>query len=621
MLTINCSFIPNLRSNFRKQQTWIPSRRGGGGGGRHGIKNKITGFDFSSRAPKIESSAELEVSEDDSVTCLANLATKDGLILYAGNGSNVDDRLKGQDMHFRSFELQFPKSKTASSTDEGSGQISFMSKTMLFTPPKAESARKEAYQRLIRLSPPQRNTSGILNKRIGAIATGLAGDENELVIFSATSNRPQAQDIIQRIALPKGQEANDVDIFDQGEGLFQVAYVMDQEVYIQDVDYDFIKSKSRTSKERRKLYTVPHPDGGEKSGRSKLRSVRWLSPKHLLFLLNKPNRTGAELVVLHLYEEGPGSIIIRKTLPRHVAAATDMDVALLDSDSNGAYQVAIAVGGIDISLSVFTIDYNGPAHDSLSRFHKYATYDSVHDVQMTKVIFSPFNKPDVASGKAAGPQYIRLASTSLGNTISVETFELQPHKSRHVLQTARTRTLHSAASYLVVAMIVAAIALMAQSFVDPQGHLTRGLIPSRFQNIAGKTFGEAHLSKRRAANLNNVDTPAAKVERRIRDLLHLHNPPVDSSSIQTKKALVVHHDPETGGELSTEIHDDHEAMLEKHTEAKRWDELSKEEQLLWKKKLTDAGMWAVGEGETILKSIFFGQLGGLVGQVAHGVIG
>jgi hypothetical protein len=169
-------------------------------------------------------------------------------------------------------------------------------------------------------------------------------------------------------------------------------------------------------------------------------------------------------------------------------------------------------------------------------------------------------------------------------------------------------------------MVVAAVALMIQSLIDPNGHLTRGLIPSSLQNVAGKTFGEAHRSKRHAAALNNVDTPAIKVERRIRDLLHLHNPPMGASRSQNEKAIVIHQDPEREGTLSTEVHDGQEEVLKNHAEARRWNELSKEEQNQWKQKLADAGMWAVGEGETILKSIFFGQIGGLVGQVAHGVL-
>jgi prolactin regulatory element-binding protein len=334
-----------------------------------GVKNQITCFDFSSRAPTVEACAELEVSKDDSVTCLANLATKDGLIVLAGNGSSVEDRLKGNDTHFKAFEATLSKGSA--------GSLTFLSKTQLFTPPKEMNAKKEIYQRVLRLSPPQRTTSSTPNKRIGAIASGLGGDENEIVVFSATSTRPQAQDIIKRIKLSKGQEANDLDIWDQGEGRFQVAYALDGEVYLQDVDFDFAKSMNRTENERRKAYTVPHPDASGRKARPKVRSVRWLSPKHLILLANKPNRTGVELLVLHMYEEGPGSIVSRKTLPSHVKAATDFDVSLLDADSEGAYQAVVAVAGIDISLSVYTIDYLGTAQDSLSQLHKYATYDDV----------------------------------------------------------------------------------------------------------------------------------------------------------------------------------------------------------------------------------------------------
>lgn len=172
-----------------------------------------------------------------------------------------------------------------------------------------------------------------------------------------------------------------MDILDQNEGQFRVVYITDHDVYVQDVDYDFARRQERVSKERRKAYSVPHPDVGDRKGKPRLRGVRWLSNSHILLLLNKYNRTGVELVVLHLYEEGPASVISRKTLPKHVAAATDMDVALLNpSESDGAYQVAIAVGAIDMSLSVFTLDYHGSARDSFSSFHKYATYDDVSHV-------------------------------------------------------------------------------------------------------------------------------------------------------------------------------------------------------------------------------------------------
>jgi prolactin regulatory element-binding protein len=576
----------------------------------------ISCYDFSSRAPTVSACAELEVSKDDSVTCIANLATKDGLVVFAGNGESVEEKALGRDMSFKAFEVQLPKS-AGEKKDEG--EIAFLSKTQILTTPQAESARKEAYIRLMRLSPPPRSAASAPSKRIGAVASGLAGKENEIVVFSATSNRPQAEDIIRRIKLE--DEANDLDIWDDGDGQFKIAYVRDSSVHIQDVNYDFAQRRNRTEKEHRKVYSASHPDPSERKGKSKLRGVRWLSPKHLLLLSNKPNRSGVELSVLHLYEEGPGSIVSRKTLPSHVKAATDFDVALLDADSDGAYQVAVAVCAIDCSLSVLTIDYHGPARDSLTQLHKFDTYyevslrnslhsDStntaqVHALQITTSIFS--FQPDK-------PQYLRLATTSIGNTISVETFELVQEKSRHVLQTANSRLIYTSATYLAIAMVILAVSLMIQSLVDPAGSLTRGMIPARLQDVAGKTFGEGNRERRQAAVLNNANSPAVKVERRIRDLLHLHNPPLGSAP---EKALIVH----DSGELSTEVHDGHEAVLQKHAQAKKWDQLSQEEKVAWKKKLTDAGMWAAGEGETILKSIFFGQVGGLVGQVAQGMLG
>ena len=55
-----------------------------------------------------------------------------------------------------------------------------------------------------------------------------------------------------------------------------------------------------------------------------------------------------------------------------------MDVCCLDADGAGDYQIVVAVGGIDISLAVLTIDYH--AH-SLGSIHPYAVYRDVHELQ------------------------------------------------------------------------------------------------------------------------------------------------------------------------------------------------------------------------------------------------
>jgi prolactin regulatory element-binding protein len=338
--------------------------------GRSGVKNQITAFDFSSRAPTVQPFAEIEASEDDSVTCLANLSTRDGVILYAGICGSKEDRLNDRNEHFQAFELRFPKDKE----EKMQVNMQFLSKTKLFTTPQSDFAKNHGYQRIVKLSTPR--TSNKPNMRIGAIASSLAGDKdkNEIVIFSATSNKPTDQDVIGRITLQKGQEVNDLDIFTQEEGRFRVAYVTDQEVFVQDVNYDFEQKKATDTNEHRKVYTIPSVSSGPKS---KLRCVRWLSPKHLLLLANKPNKTGVELLLLHLYEEGPGMIALRKKLPGHVKLALDMDVSLLDADDEGAYQIAIAVGALDCSLTVYTMDFHGPARDSMSSFHSFNSYHKV----------------------------------------------------------------------------------------------------------------------------------------------------------------------------------------------------------------------------------------------------
>ena len=323
------------------------------------MPNAITAFDTSSRAPNLEPFTSVDLARnEDSVTSLAPLSTKDGSIVYAGINSTEEERSKGQNDHLRAFTLAYPKG-AASRTAEKSGAIEFLSKTSLFGSLTSDSARREGYQRLIRLSPPQSNPGG---KRIGAVASSLAGQENQLVLFAAVSNKPSSQDIIQRVALNE-KEVNDIDIVDE-DGRFRVAYVLDHDVYVQEFTYDFAKRKPGTKLQTpKKKYTVPYPDVFESKGRPKLRCVRYLSPNHLLLLANKPNRTGVELLVLKIYSDGMGSIILRKTLGRQVKQAIDLDVVRLQPGSDEKYQVAIAVATQDVCsplLSTSNLTINHP---------------------------------------------------------------------------------------------------------------------------------------------------------------------------------------------------------------------------------------------------------------------
>ena len=602
--------------------------------GRSGVSNKITLFDVTSRAATLEPTVELELSRDeDSVTCLANLATKDGLVVYAGVNSSKDDRLADRNEHFRSFIVEYPKKKKKAeekgSDKNSEAKISFLSKTSLFKPVESTTAKNEAYQRILRLSRPKRCASG--SKRIGAIASSLAGEENEIVVFNATTSSPKSPgDIIQRLPTHEGKEANDIDITEPEDSEFKLAYCTDYSVFVSNIPYDFNKGKPRQELLLpRSKYSVPYPDVFESKGRFKIRCLRWLSPSHILLLANLPNRTGVELLILTLYGGTMGSITLRRRLPRHVRAAVDMDVCALDADENGAYQIVIAVAGIDISTTIFTMDYQGTANNRLGRFHSYTTVRDVHAVQMTKLIFSPFSSPWTGPNgdkvQNPGPQYLRLASTSLGNTVVIDTFTLQhvskKPRSRYVLSSSRTRALHQTVPYFVMGFVLLIGLLLVQSLLDIEGRWGMEIVPESIRNAVGglKPPGQV-IEEIRSAQPDvvpeGVKVPVAKATHRLRDLLHLHRSNMYDEEVK-QKALVVRDSPDSDSSLLTEVHSDHEAVMRAYTEAKQWDELTQAEKSRWKEKLTSAGMWAVEEGETVLKGIFFSEAAGIVGQMAQ----
>jgi hypothetical protein len=71
---------------------------------------------------------------------------------------------------------------------------------------------------------------------------------------------------------------------------------------------------------------------------------------------------------------------------------------------------------------------------------------------------------------------------------------------------------------------------------------------------------------------------------------------------------------EAGG-VKVEVHDE---GIQGPATGKSWRELSPEQKASWKKKLSEAGHWAEDMGESILKGIVFGELGGAIGRAVAG---
>lgn len=601
-------------------------------------------LDVSSRTT-IETAAELELPKDgDSVQSLANLASKDGLITFAGINSSQADQDGGQNQHLRSFSITYPPNKrrrtedTTPSEDDKSA-ITPLGQRSLFTTSAAK--RKETYQRITRLSPAQRRESG--SKRICAIATGLAKDA-EIFVFNATVSAPEPADIITRIDLSDAGEANDLDIAEPNENEFSLAYCTDYDVFEQNIQYNFQTKKAEfIPNGPRRIHQIPLPDAVEdRKSRSKFRGLRFLTPQNVLTVSNKPNKGGAELKIYHLYPTGPAALVLEKTLPSRIkqVASGSLDVCALDADKDGNRQVVVAVAGQDISIDVFTINYNART-DTFDKFKSFTTLrlSKEHPQQLTRLCFTPFQSPvrapppeppqTGANGEPIpektetpnhpGPQYIRLASVSYGNTVVVDTFSLSPlepqkRESRYVLSHAKDEAFTRNMYILLIAFIGIVCAFLAQSYItraSDSGNGLVGILPpgarefiSRPANVA-EGFGKSIVSAADEAIPSSV--PGRE---RLFDLIHTH-----AIEDYSTKALVVR-DGGEGTELSVDVHPDREAYLKEDANARHWHELHEHERAAWREKLVRAGHWSANYGETLLKGVLFSEYAGMVGGLA-----
>ena len=595
-------------------------------------------LDVSDRST-ISTVANIDLPRDqDSVQSLSSLATADGLITLAGINASQENQNAGKNDHFRSFEIKYPPRKKQK-TNEEQGQVTPLGKTSLFTP--TPSAKSETYQRLLRLSPALKRANG--SKRIGAIATGLA-KKAELVVFNATTSTPGSDDVIARITPDGGAEVADLDIATSGVNEFSLAYCTDYDLHEQTYQYDFTKKQvQKMPKGPRRIHQMPAPDVSESpASRPKFRGLRFLDPQNVVALLNKPSRKGAELRVYHLYPTGPATMTLQMTLPSHIKQAVSLDVCVLDADKMGNRQVVVAVAGQDISIVLYTINYKRST-DTFSRFRTLQTFKNVHPQQMTKLCLSPFHSPvrapnpDESSGSEEktqtsvpahpGPQYIRLASVSYGNTVVVDTFPLSPLEpsnkdSRYVLSSPSDERFQKAAyiyfafalplllaylvHYLMYPDVSAITTVLNKLPVGVRHYLPNGKPGA----TAVQSFGNKVHSTAASIVANDIPT-AVPGKQTLQDLLSVPG--------SEKNALVVRHDPANTG-VAVDVHPDKKAVPAEHAEAKHWDDLSDAHKAEWREKLISAGIWAEHEGEKVLKGVLFSTYAGLVGQAAGEIL-
>lgn len=337
----------------------------------------------------------------------------------AGINSSEADQRNGKNEHLRSFRLDYPPRKTADIREErsktSSARTEALGKKRLFSKPQDD--RDGLYQRVIRIAHSWQNAA----RPVAAISTGLAL-KGEIVVFRFESSLKETE-ILGQVDLGK-EEAADIDLWAGEEADTAVlSYCTSHSVYILAIPL----SKSSASPEPMPVYTVPEPDAFKSSTRPRLRSLRFLSPRHIILLANRPQRAGADLIILNLDRIGrQGSLTAKRRLNKTTKAAMGLEVCFLGSSpATGEFQIVIAVATQDSSIELLTVDYS--SKNGLGKLKPYTILRDVHPASITKLAFSTPRSRSEALSPVLPVRSLKLASASVGQTVVVHTLTLREH--------------------------------------------------------------------------------------------------------------------------------------------------------------------------------------------------
>lgn len=563
---------------------------GGGGPGRSGVSNKISVLD-ASHQDVLSVVSEVDLSRDeDSVSSLAvGPRRRNSILVFTGINSSPADVAKGKNEHFRVFSVDQP-SKT-----KATPKIAELSRSSLFT-----TQGGETYQRLLRISPayPDR-------PQLGVVATGFA-KQPQIAIFDIPAGGAAPKP---RGVLEIEKEATDLDLIQTGDDQWQLVYCDDFEVHTVNI------SKTGTSKPAC-VFTMPQ----DEVPRPTFRSIRYLTPTFVLTATNIPKAGGVALQGLRLPKPEQGSeakarVAVSAKLTKSVTRATGMAVRNLSppaspSAKQGDTQFVIAVSGQDSSVTLYTLEHQVMGNVELvANLYPITTLKGVHAGPISGLAFSHFVPPKSATMRVL---HLKLASIgSMGNSCVVHALPLKrfidkssatarragpPRVPRYVVA-LKSHGPSPTALIAVLTVVVLIMAFAAQSFLEVKG-FSPSIIGARRVVPAG--WRETHWKNAGDAPIVGSNAPLADILADSKDKLGAGD-----------KVVVLDADPDSD-QVSVEQHDS-----EQHGPAREWHELPSAEKAAWKEKLKKAGHWAEGQGESILKGVLFGQIGGVVGAMVN----
>lgn len=539
------------------------------------------------------------------------------LVAFAGINSSQEKQKQNENEHLRSFRIDHLPEKTLTNGAAEDGDVekknkkkknskkkaevktTALSQVSLFKPETTTPASKEreTYQRILRLSP----WLGKDKKRIGAIATGFA-PQAEIVLFNITSSSTKTSDVFQRITVgAPGEkvEAEDLDVTSTPAG-HKLAYTDGDSLYASLVSPMMVRD----------IYTAPKTKGTK----HKIRAIRFLDKDFLVLLQNTANRTGCELVILKHSTPTEAAVIGRRKLPSSVKVGLGLDVCRLPESTSGSVQYALAVSGGDHSISLFTLDYQ--PDEGFSKFQPYATLRDVHPFSMTKVVFSRFVPPAQTDGQDTPPQYIKLASISVGNTAVVHTIPLAPHPAksktpRYVLSTEKSELWSTLFSSFMALAVVAIAAFLLQAFTEIRGGVPPSLgavdwLSPRLREIFARPYMLENASAGSASVPDSSEIPTVRTtsSEPLRELLYL-NMLRQESAMSPETSLKVIVEDHGHGLISAKAVG---GAGEVPSTSTKWEDLSAPQRRDWKLKLVETGHLRDGDDESVLRDIYFGEL-------------
>lgn len=600
---------------------------GGGGSGRNGVENKITVLNVS-QPDAIKEVCEISLNpEEDNVTSLAAMQNSSGrTIIYAGINSKPRDLENGINEHFKIFGLEGPKELKKKSSP---AKISELRRAQLF-----EVADKDGYQRILRLSRPYPKCT-----QLGAIATSLARTP-EIVIFDTSASKP-TPNILGKVN--PTHEAEDVDIIQIGDQDFEFAYCDKRNIYTKKI------SKKTENSAPVLVYSTP---GEQNATLPSFRSLRYLTPGFLLMLTNVHSNAGVALQVLRLNPDRKvhARSPLSKRLPQSLKKATGLAVVNLSPPSSpgekqDVAQFVVAVAGHDCSISILTLEYQKVGNvDQFANLRSVRVIESVHPNILTSITFSNFIPPPHPVTGETKPQYLKLASVSMVNTVVVHTLPLSPlpistkvgqsKTPRYVLTLPCDKSVISL-SFLVALFAITLGLVATQGLLEYQGvrtsylGLTKSEVARKWTNMKAGYAPHPHIFD----ETPNLDEAPFISQAPVGDTAILATAGQNSLKLLLQRlgsepgvVVIREEEEEQEGANPTDVkarkitaglHD--EAVKGPHG-GRTWQTLSPEEKEAWLVKLRVAGHWVEEMGETILKGVVFSQLGDAVGSVVTGVI-